>query len=134
MTAYVDSSALLKRYLIEPGSDRVHALLASMDEVVLSRVSIVEVRRGLSRIDSAVERGIAKGIFDNDVRSCVIIECDAAVADHAADIAEAHQARSLDAIHIASAVRALGVGGTFITSDVRQSKAAQAMGLQVIGA
>jgi predicted nucleic acid-binding protein len=133
MTAYVDSSALLKRYLIEPDSDRVHALLASTDEVVLSRVSIVEVRRGLSRIDSAVERGIAKGIFDNDVRSCVIIECDAAVADHAADIAEAHQVRSLDAIHIASAVRALGIGGTFITFDVRQSQAAQAMGLQVIG-
>jgi predicted nucleic acid-binding protein len=133
MTAYVDSSALLKRYLIEPDSDRVHALLASIDEVVLSRVSIVEVRRGLSRIDSAVERGIAKGIFDNDVRSCVIIECDAAVADHAADIAEAHQVRSLDAIHIASAVRALGIGGTFITFDVRQSQAAQAMGLQVIG-
>jgi len=134
MTAYVDSSALLKRFLIEPDSERVHALLASTDEVAISRISIVEVRRGLSRIDSAVERGIAKGIFDNDVRSCIIVECDAAIAEHAADIAEAHHVRSLDAIHIASAVRALGVGGTFITFDVRQSQAAQAMGLQVIGA
>jgi predicted nucleic acid-binding protein len=133
MTAYVDSSALLKRYLVEPGSSQVHALLASTDEVVISRINIVEVRRGLARIESAVERGIAKGIFDNDVRSCVIIECDAAVAEHAADIAEAHHVRSLDAIHIASAVRALGIGGTFITFDVRQSQAARAMGLQVIG-
>lgn len=134
MPVYVDSSALLKRYLIETDSGRAHELLAAADQVVLSRVSIVEVRRGLSRIDSAAERGLAKGIFDNDVRSCVIIECDAAVADHAADIAEAHQVRSLDAIHIASAVRALGVGGTFMTFDVRQSTAARAMGLQVIGA
>jgi predicted nucleic acid-binding protein len=133
MTAYVDSSALVKRFLIEPDSERVHALLASTDEVVISRVSIVEVRRGLSRIESAAERGIAKGIFDNDVRSCVIIECDAAIVEHAADIAETHHVRSLDAIHIASAVRALGVGGVFITFDVRQSQAAQAMGLQVIG-
>ncbi len=133
MPAYVDSSALLKRFLIEPGSEQAHALLAATVEVVISRISIVEVRRGLLRIDSAVERGIAKGIFDNDVRSCVIVECDAAVAEHAADIAEAHHVRSLDAIHIASAVRSLGVGGNFITFDVRQSQAAQAMGLQVIG-
>jgi uncharacterized protein len=133
MPAYVDSSALLKRYLVEPDSPRVHALLAATDEVVLSRVSIVEVRRGLARIESAGERGLAKGIFDKDVRSCVIIECDAAVAEHAADIAEAHHVRSLDAIHIASAVRALGVGGTFVTFDARQSQAARALGLQVIG-
>jgi len=133
MPVYVDSSALLKRYLIEVDSERAHELLAEADEVVLSRVSMVEVRRGLSRIESAVERGMAKAIFDSDVRSCTVIEFDAVVAERSADIAEAHQVRSLDAIHIASALRALGIGGSFITFDIRQAQAARAMGLQVTG-
>ena len=49
MTLYVDSDALLKRYIQEPDSDRVNELLSSDSDLVTPRHTIVEVRRNLVR-------------------------------------------------------------------------------------
>lgn len=50
MTLYADSSALLKRYVDEPDSERAVSLLASDDELVTGRHTVVEVRRNLARL------------------------------------------------------------------------------------
>ena len=50
MTPYVDSSALLKRYVDEPDSDPAEELLATDRVMVSGRHTIVEVRRNLSRL------------------------------------------------------------------------------------
>jgi len=50
MTAYVDSSALLKRYIDEPDSDIADALLGADNALVTGRHTIVEVRRNLARM------------------------------------------------------------------------------------
>ena len=49
MTLYVDSSALLKRYLDEPDSDRWNELLSSDAAWLTSRLTWVEVWRNLGR-------------------------------------------------------------------------------------
>ena len=48
MTLYVDTSALLKRYLHEPDSDRVNELLSSDAELVTAQHTVVELRRNLA--------------------------------------------------------------------------------------
>ena len=50
MSLYVDSSALLKRYVDEPDSDTAEALLQSDSSLLTGRHTIVEVRRNLARL------------------------------------------------------------------------------------
>lgn len=134
MTAYVDSSALLKRYLIEPDSKRGQSLLDDAVDLVTSRITIVEVRRALGLLTSAVERVLARANFARDLESISIIEVDALVCADAASIAEETGLRSLDSIHVASARRIPDAGITFITFDVRQAEVARSLGLTVLGA
>jgi len=133
MPAYVDSSALLKRYLDEPDSDEAQALLDAAGGIFTSHVSVVEVRRGISRMENSVERGMAKMLFVHDLSLMFVIEADAKVCELAADFAERTSLRSLDAIHVASAHRALGANANFVTFDIRQGEAARGLGLTVNG-
>ena len=134
MTAYVDSSALLKRYLIEPDSKLGQSLLDEDVDLVTSRITIVEVRRALGLLASAVERVLTRANFARDLESISIIEVDALVCADAASIAEESGLRSLDSIHVESARRISDVDITFITFDVRQAAVARSLGLTVFGA
>ena len=134
MTAYVDSSALLKRYLIEPDSKRGQSLFDEDVDLVTSRITIVEVRRALGLLASAVERVLTRANFAHDLESISIVEVDALVCADAASIAEEPGLRSLDSIHVASARRISDVDITFITFDVRQAAVARSLGLTVLGA
>ena len=134
MTAYVDSSALLKRYLIEPDSKRGQSLFDEDVDLVTSRITIVEVRRALGLLASAVERVLTRANFARDLESISIIEVDALVCAEAASIAEETGLRSLDSIHVASSRRISDVDITFITFDVRQAAVARSLGLTVFGA
>ncbi|MEI6360799.1 MAG: type II toxin-antitoxin system VapC family toxin [Actinomycetes bacterium] len=134
MPAYVDSSALLKRYLDEPDSDAAQGLLDDAGGIFTSRVAVVEVRRGISRIENPVERGMAKTLFMQDLSLMFVIEADAQVCELAAQFAERTALRSLDAIHVASAQRALGTTANFVTFDSRQAAGARELGLTVKGA
>ena len=134
MPAYIDSSALLKRYLDEPDSDAAQELLDDASGIFTSRIAAVEVRRGISRIENPVERGMAKTLFMHDLSLMFVIEADAQVCELAAELAERTALRSLDAIHVASAQRALGATANFVTFDVRQANVARELGLNVKGA
>jgi predicted nucleic acid-binding protein len=134
VTAYVDSSALLKRYLIEPDSALGQSLLDDDVDLVTSRITIVEVRRALGLLASAVERVLTRANFAHDLESISIVEVDALVCADAASIAEETGLRSLDSIHVASARRLSDVDITFITFDVRQAAVARSLGLTVLGA
>ena len=50
MVLYVDSSALLKRYIAEHDSDVADSFMASDPVLATSRVAEVEVRRNLARL------------------------------------------------------------------------------------
>lgn len=133
MTLYADSSALLKRYVDEPDSDRAVELLGSDPQLVTGRHTIVEVRRNVVRLLSAVDATAARAAFAEDLASFSLVELDAATCELAATIAEQTGVRTLDALHLGAA-RRLGTGLTFLTFDVRQAQAARALGLVVAGA
>lgn len=133
MTLYIDSSALLKRYVDEADSDRALELLASDPQLVTGRHTVVEVRRNLSRVLSPADATAARAAFATDLASFAIVELDAATCELAATIAEQTGVRSLDALHLGAA-RRLGTALTFVTFDVRQALVARSLGMAVAGA
>jgi uncharacterized protein len=133
LTTYVDSSALLKRYIAEPDSARADDLLAADDVLVTGRHTVVEVRRNLARLLPANEAAAARAAFSADLPSLSLVELDAATVELAATLAEQTGVRTLDALHLGAAYR-LGTALTFLTFDVRQATAARAVGFRVVGA
>ena len=133
MTLYVDTSALIKRYVDEPDSDLAAELLGTDDELVTARITTVEVRRNLARLldDRALVE--ARQTFEHDLEAFSIVELDRATCELAASIAEQTGVRSLDALHLGAAQR-VGRGAiTFLTFDHRQAQAARSLGLPVLG-
>ncbi len=133
MTLYVDSSALVKRYVDEPDSELATNLIASDPQLVTARHTVVEVRRNLARLMNSTDAVAARTAFAEDVRAFALVELDAETCELAATIAESSGARSLDALHLAAA-RRLGTALTFLTFDVRQAQVARSLGFTVIGA
>lgn len=120
---YVDSSALVRLAVDEPGAEAVAALVGEAAEIVISVVALVEVRRALARV--------APGYDPDDLLDqCTVIELQADVIGRAG-IVEPASLRSLDAIHVASALSVVEDLDAFVTCDQRQASAARAAGLPV---
>ena len=129
MIVYVDTSALLKRVVVEPESQAVRSLLARMasagDLLTSSALTWVEVRRALRRADVPHQEDLAdaalSGVDEFPLRPAVL---DRARSSKPATL------RSLDAIHLASAV---GIQAThLITFDERLAAAARDEGIDVL--
>ncbi len=133
MTLYVDSSALLKRYVDEHDSDAAVALMSTDPVLVTSRVTEVEVRRNLARLLSGASLTAVRRRFGSDLDAFALVALDATTCNEAARIAEQTLCRSLDALHLASALRA-GAATTVLTFDIRQAQVARGLGLAVVGA
>ena len=132
MSTYVDSSALLKRYVEEADSAAADALLRADPELLTARHTVVEVRRNLARLLSGRDLAFARSSFAADLRSFSIIELDEATCESAAAIAETTGVRTLDAFHLAAAQRVASPGVGFLTFDLRQAQAARSLGLTVV--
>lgn len=134
MALYVDSSALVKRYVDEPDSARCERLLLADPVWITGRHTSVEVRRNLSRLLAGDALASARQAFAADWRRMQVVELDELTCEIAADVAEATGARSLDALHLGAMSR-VGKGSvSLLTFDVRQAQAARALGLTVVGA
>lgn len=134
MSLYVDSSALLKRYIDEPDSETAEALLGSDPSLLTARHTIVEVRRNLARLLDETDATAARSAFTQDLRVLSIVELDEVTCETAAGIAEMTGVRTLDALHLAAAQRVGGPAVPFLTFDLRQAQAARSLGLTVVGA
>ena len=134
MSLYVDSSAFLKRYVLEPDSPAARELLNSDPSLLTARHTLVEVRRNLVRLLPERDAREQRAAFERDMLGIALIELDAATCEAAASIAEHTGARALDALHLAAAQRAGITAGAFVTFDRRQAQAARSLGMTVLGA
>ncbi len=134
MTTYVDSSALVKRYVEEDDSSMADRLLQSDHVLVTSWITMIEVRRNLARLLDGPALQDARAQFIHDLHEFALVAVDETVCRTATQIGEQLMTRSLDAIHLASAQRLLIPAMPFITFDLRQAQAARALGFTVLGA
>jgi len=132
VTLYVDSSALLKRYVEEHDSEVAVNLMAADPVLLTSRLTEVEVRRNLARLLSGGELTTSRRQLAVDLDAFAFVSLDATTCNEAARIAEQTLCRSLDSLHLAAAVRS-GPATTLLTFDIRQAQVARTIGMTVIG-
>ena len=134
---YLDTSALIKRFVGERGSDRVDALMAAGEPVATGKIAYAEVHSGLARKrrEKAVsERDyrLACGRFESDWQAFVRVELTDEVLRLARDVIRRRGLRAFDALHLASAVglqARLGEAVVFAAADRKLLAAARAEGL-----
>lgn len=124
---YLDASALVKLVITEPESAALRHFLAGDRLRFSSRVGAVEVRRAMSRQQ---ERDAAVQV-DAIMQGVRIVELDALLA-RAAEAVGPAALRTLDAIHLASALALGDELDEFVTYDARLADAARDAGLSVI--
>jgi len=133
VTLYVDSSALVKRYVAEDDSDRADAILLADPDWVTGRHTYVEVSLAIHRRLGEAERQSAVDAFDEDWARTFVVALDDAVCRRAAELGIAAGSRALGALHLAAAERAGGRSLPVFTFDVRLAQAARALGFPVVG-
>lgn len=124
---YADASALVKLVVREPETDALREYLVALQDPATSRVSVVEVHRAMTRAGEDPELEGMVAVWDR----VVFIELDASVADAAARIGPP-TLRSLDVVHVASALALADDLESFVTYDSRLADAAREAGLTVV--
>jgi uncharacterized protein len=135
--AYFDTSALVKRYVDQPGRRQVQQLVRRHD-CVTSAILPVELRSALRRrvaertLDSSRVSEILKRVA-GDRAYWTAIEVGTRVLSGAEALVSVHPLRTLDAIHVASAqlfAARLSIPDLiFVSADTRQTEVASAIGL-----
>lgn len=134
MNAFFDSSALVKRYIEEKGSDRVAAILSSASALGVSIICVPEIvsalcRRRRERKLSTQDYQNTKASVLSDIDDATVIGITEDVIAHAVALLEQFPLRSADALHVACASQ--WSTDLFVSADDRQCKAARAHSLRV---
>ncbi len=110
---FVDTSALVKRYVTEIGSNWMKALTdpASKNKIILSRITWVELISALARLQregkadpKAVSTTIQAFRYDRETQY-QLVEVDKDLVEAAGDLVQKHPLRAYDSIQLASALR-----------------------------
>ena len=128
LPVYVDSSALLKLVLPEPERPELERVLSRWPDRISSVILAVECRR------IATRAGVSKGLrsrLDGELGTVALIRLDEAVQRLAGTIGP-RDLRSLDAIHLATALSCGDYPEAFITYDDRLAAAARTLHLNVL--
>ena len=136
---YFDTSAFLKLYIKEDGSSKARGL-ARKSRILSSAILPVESFSALSGKwrSRALSRALLQKLIQRirgDLLSVEIVRLRDEVLTRAEEVVLNSPARTLDAIHIASALifeEMLGVSISFATSDRIQEHAAGDMGLKTL--
>jgi predicted nucleic acid-binding protein len=139
---FIDSSALLKRYRDETGSQRVVELMATSERSVVSRLAHVEVSAALvrrARQSAGVTRDLESVLsaLDNDIRRDFrVVEFSEPLIARAVDLVRAYGLRAADAIQLAAALVSRpdpppAAGFYLMSADDELNAAATAEGLPV---
>lgn len=143
-TCYLDTSALIKRYVAETGSEWVRALAdpTSGNLLLTSRLTIVETRSALARRRREAPIGdddhslLLRVLASHALAQYHFVEVEAPVVELAGTLLDRHILRAYDAVQLASALiidQALVAAGlsplVFVAADDRLLIAAQAEGL-----
>ena len=109
MTVYAETSAVLRWLFAESGGEDVRATLAAAIKVVSSRLTAIETRRVVRRAEregriSAAESADLGAVFAQALSTWAVLELTDEVARRAEEGFPSEPVRTLDAIHLASAL------------------------------
>lgn len=114
--------------MAEPGSDAVRDAMDSADGWFMCRAGYVETLRAVTL---AAGTSAAKAV-EHEWPAFAVVEVDQRLVEDAAELAVAHELRSLDAMHLAASLILPGDDLTFATWDRRLHDAAHSAGLTLL--
>jgi predicted nucleic acid-binding protein len=135
MRVFFDSSAFVKRYVREEGTDVVLSWCDQATELCLSGIALPEIVSAFCRLlredlVSPVQYRHLKTMLMADISDAAICDLTPEVIRHSIIRLEKNVLRGMDAIHLGSAL-ALNVD-LFVSADARQCDAATQAGLRVV--
>lgn len=122
---YADASALVKLVVEEPDSRAMNRWFVESSRVMTSRVGLIETLRASGR------RAHDPAHREQVIRDIEVLELNPAISIVAAQL-KPEGLRTLDAIHVASALALGSELDAFVTYDDRMAEAARAIGLPVV--
>ena len=140
MILYLDSSALVKRYIAERGSHDVGQWIQEAEAIGVSILARVEVTAAITRatrmnVLSAGESQRAIDVFRSEWENIQRLPVGEQTVIRADYLACAHGLRGYDAVHMACALlwqEILGLPITFATYDSQLWQAANVAGLKAL--
>ena len=140
MTLYLDTSALVKLFLVESGSPNVVSWTETASVLITSRITYAEARAALARgrrigLLSASDLRVTVAELDAAFRTYAVIEVTEAIVRRAGQLADTHALRGYDAVHLAAALEAScdDDAVVFATFDHALADAARREGLRLPG-
>lgn len=137
MILYLDTSALVKLYVAEPESDRVHEAIAAAELIATSVLSYVETQSAFARKQrlaqlDAPDLWRLKREFEHEWTSGFYrLAVDEMLVRRAGELCGQHSLRAYDAVHLATAdilQGLLGVSIIFACFDNALNRAARSRG------
>jgi len=132
MKLLVDSSAFVKRYVQEDGSERIEQFLQEASQLALCIILVPEIISGLSRrvrerVLSPYDYREVKRQLMNDVHDATVLQVTPAIISRSVKLLENNVLRAMDSLHVACALE--WQAQLFVTADQRQWQAAKNAGL-----
>jgi predicted nucleic acid-binding protein len=134
MLVFFDTSAFVKRYINESGTDKVLEWCDKATEIGLSGIVLPEIISAFCRLRreeriSGVQYQQLKSSLMADIEDAALCDLAPAVLAQSILSLENNVLRGMDAIHVGSAV--VLKADVFVSSDKRQCEAAVRAGLHV---
>ena len=134
MRVFFDTSAFVKRYISESGTDSVLEWCDRATEIGLSGIALPEIISAFCRLHreariTDTQYRQLKSLLLADIEDAALCDLTPAVLAHAISSLETNVLRGMDAIHIGSALALQA--DVFVSADTRQLDAAVRAGLRV---
>ena len=134
MRVFFDSSAFVKRYISEAGTNAVLVWCDQATEIILSGIALPEIVSAFCRLQregkiTDVQYRQLKSLLLADIEDAAICDLTPPVLMRAISSLEKNVLRGMDAIPIGSAV--VLKADVFVSADLRQLDAAALAGLRV---
>ena len=134
MKVFFDSSALVKRYVEETGSNEVVELCAGADEIGVSVICYPEIISAVCRLKRdghLTQAGVSqtRRELSDDLAEATVLAVNENVVEHSISLLEGNALKAMDALHVASAL--VWDADLFVSGDDQQLKAAKKTGLKI---
>lgn len=137
MILFCDTSALVKLYIVEVGSEELKARLLEAEAVAVCRIAWAEAFAALSRrarevpVDALIIEQ-AKAALAADWPHFVVLDIDQALVERAGEYADTFALRGYDSVQLAAAFETGRISQCqifFACFDTRLNKAAKLLGM-----
>lgn len=139
MNLYAESSAVLAWLMGEPAGEAVRHALAGAGRVIASDLTLVECDRALVRAETLervreVDAADRRGLLAAAAAHWDVLRLEAEVVDRARRRFPGEPLRTLDALHLASALAAREAlpGTALLSLDERVRKAGRGLGFELV--